>query len=166
MTAIPERVLVLAPTGRDGALSRDMLRSDGIEAQVCDTMEQLAATKLEDVGALLVAEEALTPAAIGQLTSVLDRQPPWSDIPLVLVVGADFTSSGVRTLTILGSLRNAMVLERPVRRLILTRTLEIALRARRHQWELRAYLDERTDLLRREQLANRMKDEFLMTVSH
>src|SRR5206468_9054769 len=28
------------------------------------------------------------------------------------------------------------------------------------------YLDERAELLRREQLANRMKDEFLMTVSH
>jgi signal transduction histidine kinase/CheY-like chemotaxis protein len=160
------RALVLAPTGRDGALSRDMLRSDGIDAQVCDTMDELASTNLEDVGALLVAEEALTPTAIQQLTDVLDRQPPWSDIPLVLVVGADFSSSGVRSMNILGSLRNAMVLERPVRRLILTRTLEIALRARRRQWELQAYLDERTDLLRREQLANRMKDEFLMTVSH
>ncbi len=166
MTTTAGRVLVLAPTGRDGALSRDMLRNDKIEAQVCDTMDQLTATPLEDVGALLVAEEALTPSTIRQLTDVLDRQPPWSDIPVVLIVGAEFTSSSIRSTNILGPLRNAMVLERPVRRLILSRTLEIALRARGRQWELRAYLDERTDLLRREQLANRMKDEFLMTVSH
>jgi signal transduction histidine kinase/CheY-like chemotaxis protein len=166
MITTPERVLVLAPTGRDAALSRDMLRNDGIEAQICETMDQLSATTLDDVGALLLGEEALTPAAIRQLTDVLDRQPPWSDIPVVLVVGAEFTSSGTRSMNVLGPLRNAMVLERPVRRLILTRSLEVALRARRRQWELRAYLDERTDLLRREQLANRMKDEFLMTVSH
>ena len=53
-----------------------------------------------------------------------------------------------------------------MRRLILSRTVSIALRGRRRQLELRAYLDERAELLRREQLANRMKDEFLMTVSH
>ena len=166
MTQTSERVLVLAPTGRDAALSRDMLRKEGIEAQVCDSMDALVASTLEDVGALLIAEEALTPAAIQQLTDILDRQPPWSDIPVVLVVGDNFSSSSVRAMNVLGSLRNAMVLERPVRRLILTRTLEIALRARRRQRELGAYLDERADLLRRERLANRMKDEFLMTVSH
>ena len=166
MTTAAGRVLVLAPTGRDGALSRDMLRNEGIEAQVCDTMDQLSAVPLEDVGALLFAEEALTSTAIRQLTDLLERQPPWSDIPVVLIVGAEFTSSGIRSKNVLGPLRNAMVLERPVRRLILTRTLEIALRARRRQWQLRAYLDERTELLHSEQLANRMKDEFLMTVSH
>jgi signal transduction histidine kinase/CheY-like chemotaxis protein len=166
MSPTAERVLVLAPTGRDAALSREILRNEHIEADVCESIEELRATALEDVGALLIAEEALTPAAIQQLTATLDRQPPWSDIPVVLIVGAEFTSSSIRSMNVLAPLRNAMVLERPVRRLILARTLSIALRARRRQWELRAYLNERADLLHREQLANRMKDEFLMTVSH
>jgi signal transduction histidine kinase/CheY-like chemotaxis protein len=161
-----ERVLILAPIGRDASLSCAMLRESGFDAEVCDTMAHLAAAVSDEAGALLVAEEALTPDALKLLVDTLDHQPAWSDIPLIVLAGGEFTASSLRPLNVLGPIRNVMILERPVRRLILTRTVAIALRSRRRQLELRAYIDERADLLRREQLANRMKDEFLMTVSH
>ena len=165
MSAI-ERVLILAPIGRDAALSCAMLREAGFDAQVCGTMEHLAEAVSDEAGALLVAEEALTPDALKLLVDTLDHQPAWSDIPLIVLAGGEFTASSVRPLNVLGPIRNVMILERPVRRLILTRTVAIALRGRRRQLELRAYIEERAELLQREQLANRMKDEFLMTVSH
>jgi signal transduction histidine kinase len=121
----------------------------------------------------VIAEEALPPAAVQRLVMTLDAQPPWSDIPLIVLAGGEFTTSSLRPLNLLGPLRNVMVLERPVRRLILLRSVEVALRARRRQYEMRAQLEERAQLLDRERTAraeaesmNRAKDEFLMTVSH
>jgi signal transduction histidine kinase/CheY-like chemotaxis protein len=161
-----ERVLILAPIGRDAVMSCAMLREAGFDAFVCQSIENLCGLVLDDAGALLVAEEALTPDALRLLVDTLDHQPPWSDIPMIVLAGGEFTTSSIRPLNVLGPIRNVMILERPVRRLILTRTVAIAIRGRRRQLELRAYLDERADLLQREQLASRMKDEFLMTVSH
>jgi signal transduction histidine kinase/CheY-like chemotaxis protein len=161
-----ERVLILAPIGRDAAMSCALLREAGFDAAVCETMDRLAESVSDEAGALLVAEEALMPAALKRLVDTLDHQPAWSDIPLIVLAGGQFTASSVRPLNVLGPIRNVTILERPVRRLILTRIVAIALRSRRRQLELREYLEERADLLRRERLASRMKDEFLMTVSH
>jgi signal transduction histidine kinase len=166
MSGPGQRVCVLAPIGRDARLSVEMLQGAGIEAAACDTVDDLCRSITDDAGALLVAEEALRPEALRTLVNCLDQQPPWSDIAVIVLAGSQFTSSSERPLTVLGPLRNVTILERPVRRLILSRTVAIALRGRRRQLELRAYLEERAGLLRREQLANRMKDEFLMTVSH
>jgi signal transduction histidine kinase/ActR/RegA family two-component response regulator len=161
-----QRVCILAPIGRDAELACEMLRAEGIDAAVCHTVDDLCRSIDEQAGALLVAEEALRPEALRRLVECLDQQPPWSDIAVIVLAGGQFTASSERPLTVLGPLRNVTILERPVRRLILTRTVAIALRGRRRQLELKKYLEERADLLRREQLANRMKDEFLMTVSH
>ena len=166
MTGTGQRVCVLAPIGRDARLSCQILSAEGIDAVMCRTVEDLCASITDDLGAVLVAEEALRPEALQALVECLDRQPPWSDIAIIVLAGGEFNASSERPLTVLGPFRNVTILERPVRRLILARTVAIALRGRRRQLELRAYLEERAGLLSREQLANRMKDEFLMTVSH
>jgi len=173
MTDPEERVLVLAPTGRDAALSCAMLREEGWTAGACRSIEELCGAIEQGAGVVLVGEEALPPQAVRRLVQTLDAQPPWSDIPLILLAGGEFATSHVRPLNVLGPLRNVMVLERPVRRLILIHSLSVALRARRRQFELRAHLEERAHLLDHErtariaaELVNRMKDEFLMTVSH
>jgi signal transduction histidine kinase/ActR/RegA family two-component response regulator len=166
MMSAGERVYILAPTGRDAVLASDVLRNEGIDARPTDSIEELCSSIDEDAGALLIAEEALRPRALQELVDRLDRQPPWSDIGVIVMAGGEFNERDERPLMVLGPLRNVTILERPVRRLILVRTVAIALRGRRRQLQLKAYLEERADLLRREQAANRMKDEFLMTVSH
>jgi signal transduction histidine kinase/ActR/RegA family two-component response regulator len=166
MTAAGQRVCVLAPTGRDAVLACEILQREGIDARVGASVEDLCASIDDDAGALLIAEEALRPQPLQMLVDCLDRQPPWSDIAVIVMAGGEFAASDERPLMVLGPLRNVTILERPVRRLILIRTVAIALRGRRRQLQLKAYLEERADLLRREQAANRMKDEFLMTVSH
>jgi signal transduction histidine kinase/ActR/RegA family two-component response regulator len=168
-----EPVLILAPTGRDAQLSVAMLREQGIAAEISASIDELSNERIATAGALLIAEEALPPSAVHALVRVLDAQPQWSDIAVVVLAGTEFTTSTVRPLNVLGPLRNVMILERPVRRLILTRTIGVALRARRRQFAMRDHLNERLTLLRRERAiradaekANRLKDEFLMTVSH
>jgi len=46
-----ERVLILAPIGRDAPLSCAMVREAGFDAEVCDTMERLAGSVSDEAGA-------------------------------------------------------------------------------------------------------------------
>jgi signal transduction histidine kinase len=163
MTA--ECVAICAPIGRDAALAAEILSLDAVATKVHASVEALCAAMSDDTGAILIGEEALTQPALQSLVDTLDAQPPWSDVPVIVLAGREFASSA-RPLHVLGPLRNVMILERPVPRLIFSRTVALAVRSRRRQFELRAYLDQRADLLEREQRVNRMKDEFLMTLSH
>jgi signal transduction histidine kinase/ActR/RegA family two-component response regulator len=173
MISREERVLVVAPTGRDASLTCAILRGGGLTAEECPSIVEVCQSFSDGAGVLVIAEEALPPSAVQLLGETLDHQPPWSDIPVIVLAGGEFSASSVRPLNLLGPLRNVMIMERPVRRLILVRSVAVALRARRRQYELRAHLEERAKLLDGERAAraeaeevNRMKDEFLMTVSH
>src|SRR5687767_11410678 len=173
-------VLVLAPTGRDAAMTSAALAGAGMQAQPCRDMAAVCDAIRAGAGALLVAEEAFDGTSFGMLARTLNDQEPWSDLPIVLLAGSDFNDSVERAGRVLAPLRNVMVLERPIRVSVLVTALQVALRARRRQYELRGHLAERERAdreriraleaeqgARREaEAANRLKDEFLATVSH
>jgi signal transduction histidine kinase len=177
---LENRILILAPTGRDAAMTGAALTAAGFNALTSRDMREVCAAIREGAGALLVAEEALEDDAFDALAFTLDTQEPWSDLPIVLLAGAAFAESSDRTSRLLGPLRNVMVLERPVRVAVLVTAMRVALRARRRQYDLRSELarrerdaHERALMLESEQkarreaeAANRLKDEFLATVSH
>ncbi len=54
-----ERVLVLAPTGRDAALISEMLETEDAPCAACANVEDLAAKVEEGAGMAIFAEEAL-----------------------------------------------------------------------------------------------------------
>jgi signal transduction histidine kinase len=173
-------ILVLAPTGRDASMTCEALDAARIHTRVCWDMPAVCAAIVEGAGSLLVAEEAFDDRSFEQLARTLDRQEPWSDLPIVLLAGSAFTDSVDRADRVLSPLRNVMVLERPVRVSVLVTAIQVALRARHRQYELRGHLErreqdarERAAVLQSEQkarreaeAANRLKDEFLATVSH
>ena len=71
------RVLVLAPTGRDAALSLELLAGVGIEGGACSSADELAAEVARGAGALLLAEEALEePGELGQLPDHFEVRDP------------------------------------------------------------------------------------------
>ncbi|XYH92819.1 ATP-binding protein [Sorangium sp. So ce1128] len=169
-----ERVLVLAPVGRDTPLLCQVLDRACLEPMACRHMEQLAAAVREGAGAVLLTEEALAPAAVPELLAALSAQPSWSDLPLVLLADAKpHPRSNQQAITALRAAGNLTVLDRPVRELTLVTAVQAALRARQRQCEIR-------DLVAREQAARkaaevaqqeaedavRIKDAFLATVSH
>jgi signal transduction histidine kinase len=89
-------------------------------------------------GAAIISEEALTPGAITQLHQVIDEQPAWSDFPLILLtVGGRVTAQSERLRELRRPLGNIFLLERPIRPETLLSTLEIALRGRRRQYQIR-----------------------------
>src|SRR6266550_4135841 len=80
-----ERLLVLAPTRKDAALTCQCLGKADIFAEACAGLEDLCHQLATGVGAAFLAEEALTPAAIQGLVDTLSRQPSWSLIPLIVL---------------------------------------------------------------------------------
>ena len=176
-----ERVLILAPTGRDASLTNRYLSEAGVQGVACSEIEELCKNLSQGAGAALISEEALTQEAMRCLVETLNQQPPWSDFPLiVLTSGGEDAPGNLSTLKLLGESSSMTLVERPTRVITLISAVRSALRARRRQYEVRTHLeverkarDERTRLLdeaveAREQAeaSNRAKDIFLATLSH
>ena len=136
------RVLVVAPTGRDAALLCQALSRAGMAALECPSC-QAACRELESAGAgaLLIAEEALSVADIHCLAELIANQPAWSDFPLILLtLAGEVTVQSQRRRQLRAPLVRALELERPVRPETLISTVQTALRARRRQYEIRDYI--------------------------
>jgi signal transduction histidine kinase len=172
-----QRILLLAPTGKDARLSQSFLAEAGLECTVCLDIAAMCAQLEAGAGSLVVTEEALTGEGMRQLQAALARQPAWSDVPIVVL-----TSGGNSTISAyaLEHLGNVMLLDRPVHIATLVSTVRTALRARMRQYQIREHLHEREQAaLERERLyaaeqqaraeaeaALRTRDEFLSIAAH
>jgi signal transduction histidine kinase len=172
--ALTADVVVVAPTGRDAPLTRQLLEDIGLRVRVCDTIADACAHIDETSGVLLVAEEAFDRASREALLEALKRQPTWSDIPIIVLTGEGELSRAIPgALREIAASANVTLIERPVRIATLTTAVRSALRARLRQLDLRAYLIERLaaekELRRAQQeaeTANLAKSNFLTTMSH
>jgi signal transduction histidine kinase/FixJ family two-component response regulator len=136
-----ERILILAPLGRDAELAERLLSEAGMRPRVCASIAELTEAFAVGAGALLLTQEALTDAAVDELRAVLAQQPAWSDMPLVVLVagGAGPMHGALAALT--DGAANVTLLERPVRVATLVNALRTALRARRWQYRLREQIE-------------------------
>jgi PAS domain S-box-containing protein len=100
---------------------------------------------LGDGGAVaVIAEEALGGTASDQLDATLAAQPSWSDLPIIVLLSSGATLASSRALLSRFSRHgNVTLLERPVRTVALTSTIQSALRARHRQYEVRDHLHQR-----------------------
>jgi signal transduction histidine kinase/CheY-like chemotaxis protein len=143
-----ERALILAPHGRDAAVACALLRDVGIAAHACPDLPALC-TALEDgAGLLILAEEAVRTADLQGLVAWIGAQPPWSDLPVILLTlrgaGSERTPEAARLTELLG---NVTFVERPFHPTTLISVVRTCLRGRRRQYEARARLVERERLL-------------------
>ena len=140
------RVLVLAPIGRDGAASAEVLRRSGMPVETCRDLSDLVKEIGTGAAAVFVAEEALVGKDTAPLTAWVEGQPPWSDLPFVMLTSRQARPPLLawRRRTV-GTLRNVSLLERPVQALNLTSMLSAAVRARTWQYEVRAFLEAQSD---------------------
>ena len=142
-------VLILAPTGRDATLAAEALTEAGVASEICSGLPGLCARIGEDAAAVLLAEEALSAAELPQLLERLRGQPAWSDLPLLILTsaGRQDDAASVEILKLFGPSGNVTLLERPLRGVVLVSTVQVALRARRRQYEVRDLLSERETVL-------------------
>jgi len=160
------RVLVFAPVGRDGELTHEFLDRASIPNQICHSMTQLCTAFEDGAGALLLSEEVLDDPTVSRLTTLLERQPSWSDVPVLLFAGGSGADMTLRTIRSIESLRNVTLLERPIRLAAVLTAIRAALRGRARQYEVRDLLTELREARADAEAANRLKDEFLATLSH
>jgi len=147
---VERRIVICAPTGRDGALTAKVLQSVGIHSIVCASSEELMRQLPLGAGALLLVEEVVSGAAMRPLADYVASQPTWSDIPILLL-----TRSGADSLDVqraVEHLGNVTLVERPVRTIALITATRSAVRARERQYQVRD--------------ADKRKDEFLATLAH
>ncbi|MGO4212823.1 sensor histidine kinase [Terriglobus sp. 2YAB30_2] len=125
----------------------------GKPCHIVNSVSELAENIRLGTGAAIVTEEALTGAAIQQLESALKEQPAWSDFPVILMVsGGRVTAESERLRKLRMPLGNVLLLERPLRPETLFSTLEVALRGRQRQYQVRDQMEQMVraqDALRR-----------------
>src|SRR5271165_1530121 len=139
-----ERILILAPIGRDAATIGDVLRRAGLQGVVCPDLPALLDSLRAGAGAAMVAEEALFGRGSTSLVEWVEAQPPWSDLPFIVLTSKQARPEvPVWRKSLLAKLRNASLLERPLDALGLSSAAESAVRSRRRQYEVQAYLSER-----------------------
>jgi len=161
------RVLVFAPIGRDADLTREFLRRSSMACTVCTSMADLCDEFTQaGAGALLLTEEALDDPAFPRLSALLDAQPAWSELPVLLLAGSPGSDVTRRTIVAMESLRNVTMFERPIRLATVLSALRAALRGRTRQYEVRDLLTQLRGARAAAEAANRLKDEFLAMLSH
>ena len=156
-----ERVLILAPHGRDAEIASELLREAGNPTCVCRDVSQLGVELEKGAAFAVITEEAVAESDVSGLSSWVEGQPPWSDMPIVLLTAHGESANRVdRAARYQDLLGNVTYLERPFHPTTLISVARSAIRSRRRQYEARASV-ERYILLARE-LQHRTKN--LLTV--
>ena len=152
-----ERILILAPLGRDSEIASSLLAEAGRHAQVCTDVAELRAELERGAALALITEEAVADSDLSNLADWVSSQPPWSDMPIILLTAHDDAPSRVdRAARYQNILGNVTYLERPFHSTTLVNLARSAIRSRHRQYEARASLD-RYMLLARE-LQHRTKN--------
>jgi signal transduction histidine kinase len=135
-----------------------LLERQSIACYIANSVSAGCEAILEGAGAAIISEEAFVGNSIRPLLEVLRHQPPWSDFPVILLtVSGRVTLESERLRELRRPLGNIFLLERPIRPETLLSTLEIALRGRQRQYQIRDQIQQyalaQAALLRSEKLA-------------
>jgi signal transduction histidine kinase len=148
----------VSPNVADAELAVGFLRAAGVEAKAFPGLRELAFGLDEDAGCLILVEEALIAEDLPALREALERLPPWSDVPLI-VVARDVRALGEVMASAFPTSGNVTLLERPLNPHTLASSVLVALRATARQREV-------GDLLAQREQAVKARDEFLAMLAH
>lgn len=145
MTVIDNvRVLVFALNGRDALAPVGVFRKAGLPAELCTSLFELMIGLRAGAGAVVLSEEALPGQALDDLATWVARQPPWSDLPFVVLTGSEEQpATTFWRQCLVTRLRNVVLLGTPVPPATLVNIALSAVRARRCQYEVRTLLEKR-----------------------
>lgn len=153
------RLLIVAPIGRDADLMSTYLQAAGLTCLICPDLDDVCARFVEGAGALLVTEEALQSDQTVRLSRALDEQPPWSDLPIIILMGEPTFDPKTRAFGPIGKRTSVTFIDRPVRIKSLVSAAQSALRARERQYEIRDLMQKLEDRVNE-------RDRFLAILGH
>jgi PAS domain S-box-containing protein len=153
------RVLLLPATRRDAEVTTALLNREKLISVRCENASSLARELDGGVGAILMTDDALADPGIDHVLEALGRQPPWSDVPAIVLCGHDqlpkLAAVAMRTL------RNVTVLERPTTSRTLISAVKAAIRARARQYQMR----KQFTTLQESEAAVRLRERQLHTLA-
>jgi FixJ family two-component response regulator len=116
-------VLVVAPVAGDGPAVASLLNERGLVAEVYQSLTEVCAQVAAGAGALLLTEEALELAQTPELLDQLKAQPPWSELPVIILTHGG-ESHLARLLELAADAAGAItLLERPISTVTLLRSI-------------------------------------------
>ncbi len=140
---LSERAIILAPNGRDSQIAGLILEEAGFPAEVRADLPGLCEELDKGAGLAIIAYEAIDSADLRPLAMFLERQPSWSDFPIILLMrhggGPERNPAAAKFAEILG---NVNFIERPFHPTTLASVVRTAVRSRRRQYEARARLED------------------------
>ncbi len=149
-----DRILVLAPRGRDAAVISGLLARAGHGVAVCPDGQAWLDGLRHPAATSIVTEEALNEVDREALDAWLADQPPWSDFPFVVLATRQAGRRTAPAAALIEGLGNVVLLERPVNAETLASAVSSALRGRRRQYQARAHIREREEAQERLRAAN------------
>jgi signal transduction histidine kinase len=159
-----ERVLFLGPTKKDATTGAVLITGAGLRCHTCASLEELCREIPAGVGAVIVPEEAAMGAGAGALKAAVHDQPPWSNVPVLVLTAAGPTPTArVKALLELG---DVTLLKRPLEAAEFLNAVRAALRDRHRQYQVRDYVVAQARQGEELREADRRKDEFLAMLAH
>jgi PAS domain S-box-containing protein len=138
-----EKALVFAPHGRDAFVAVSLLQEIGIPAIACPNLDALTDALGAEIALVVLSEEAVRIADLSLLKTWFDNQPPWSDLPFIVMTqkggGPESNPSAARLAETLG---NLVFLERPFHPTTFASIARTAHKARKRQYEARNRLED------------------------
>ena len=158
-------IIILAPTRNDAAIACATLAEAGLHAEPCQSIDALRSAIAAGAGAAIIAQEALTPPFLDMVAGTLSQQPPWSDLPIIILTQRDQRQTGAPFGSRdLDKLNGATFLERPFRMATLVRAVQAALEWRQRQYDIRDYLYERQRVTEERMTELRVQRDFVRGV--
>ncbi|WP_454020739.1 ATP-binding protein [Azospirillum sp. Marseille-Q6669] len=134
-------ILVLAPHGRDAEVIRLVLDEVGMTTRLCADLPALCdGLTRDDVTALILSEGALLGAAMEPLVACLEAQPPWSDLPVLVLTARGNRSASKARWAQFQRLGNVTLLDPPLHAEALQSAAQSAARTRLRQYRMRTLL--------------------------
>jgi C4-dicarboxylate-specific signal transduction histidine kinase len=136
-------VAICAPIGRDAAIVQEILRTANIRSVLADPTSLPTGIAASEYAAVLLTEEAVGPVTNAATIAALAAQPPWSDLPFIVLTSPGPPPSARAAM--LRQLGNVVQVARPVHPAGLIELVRNARRARARQVEARRYLKQIQD---------------------
>ena len=134
-------ILILAPEGRDAAVLRSLLEEAGIAASIDgDGKPLFEAIETGSAAGAILTDEALTSVGLSELRAAMERQPTWSDFPLIVLARHGGSMKG--SIREIEESLNATLLERPLHPASLVSAARSAIRTRSRQRLAASHLQE------------------------
>ena len=132
----PVRVAVCAPYGHDAQTLARQLEEWGAGVRTCVPNQVPLALADPDLTLLVLTDDVLE-ALAAPLAATLGNQPPWSDLPLLVLSAGAVRAGAASEWTFLRQFANLTVLQRPSSADLLRASFESACRARAWQFTVR-----------------------------